>query len=152
MDFINRHYVSNGDGCWCVHNGPQKVFATLEYTPWVWHIQDGRLLAHTGIEAGAPTAVWLDESGNLLMVTSLGIGLLNDRDLPAIIPSFCNAQGVTLDSEALEALCRGKLPDGGAGITWNGKLLSLEIISSAQVAIQFGFNPSPRDPSVPASA
>ena len=143
LDFINRLYLAGEGGTWCIHNGPQKVYATLEYTPWVWHLADGALLAHTGAEAGAPTAAWLDEDGSLLLLTGLGIGLLDDRDLPDFLPRLADAEGAPLPDHALETLFAGIRPARGASLRWDNGLLPLGFIAKAEVPAHFGFDPAP---------
>jgi hypothetical protein len=47
--FINRNYASDVRGCWYVQNGPQRVYVTLEYTPWVYALTaQGELVSHNG--------------------------------------------------------------------------------------------------------
>lgn len=144
LDFINRHYGPAEAGAWCVQNGPQKVYAGLDYTPWIWRLADHGLLAHTGTVAGAPSAAWLDEDGCLLLETPLGIGLLDDRDLPDVLARLVDREGVPLCEAALAALCAGPVP--GAGLSWNGKHLPIAHVARADVSGYFGFNPSPAAP------
>lgn len=144
LDFINRHYAPAEDGAWCVHNGPQKVYAALDYTPWVWRLTDGALLAHTGADAGPPGAAWLDEAGSLLLSTGLGIGLLDDRDLPALLSRLGDGEGSPLADDALDALCAGKCPENGLSLRWSTALLPLEFITRAEVPARFGFDPAPQ--------
>ena len=33
--FLSRHYRADDRGRWYVQNGPQQVFVTLDYTPWI---------------------------------------------------------------------------------------------------------------------
>ncbi len=143
-DFINRHYCFAEDGAWCVENGPQKVYAALEYTPWVFRLVADQLLAHTGAAAGDPDGAWLDEEGSLLLRTSLGIGVLDDRDLPALLDQLGDGAGTKLSDEALEALCTGIGPSGGATLRWGTALLPLEFIAQRDVPTRFGFNPVPQ--------
>ena len=144
LDFINRNYAPAGDDAWCVHNGPQKVYAALEYTPWIWRLTAGGLRAHTGAEAGVPDAAWLDEDGSLLLHSGLGIGLLDDRDLPELLHHLTDGQGQPLSDEALEALCAGIRPASGAFLRWGEALLALEFIRKADVPSRFGFDPAPQ--------
>lgn len=144
LDFINRHYTLAENGAWCVHNGPQKVYAALEYTPWIFRLVAGQLLAHTGAVAGDPDGAWLDEEGSLLLRTALGIGVLDDRDLPALLEHLGDTAGAALSDEALEALCGGTVPSGGATLRWGTTLLPLEFIVRNEVSAHFGFNPAPQ--------
>jgi hypothetical protein len=140
LAFLDRHYGSDGDGNWFVQNGPQRVFVALDYTPWVLRRQpDGSLASHTGAAAGAATAAFLDEEGNVLLGCGLGIGLLDDRDLPAFLELCRLADGSPLDAANYDAaLCWRS--DAGA------PLQPLQRLRRDEVAGRFGFNPSPVAP------
>lgn len=81
IDFIQRNYAADDEGQWYFQNGPQRVYVELEDTPFVWRLQpDGRVLAHTSIEARTQDSL-LDESGRLYLVTDLGVGLVHTADM-----------------------------------------------------------------------
>ncbi len=81
IDFIQRNYGADPKGRWYFQNGPQRVYVELQYTPWIWRIEDGGLVhAHTG----TPTSVqasYLDESGLLYLSAPQGIGLIHTADM-----------------------------------------------------------------------
>ena len=80
--FLARHYRADERGCWYVQNGPQKVFVTLDYTPWVLRLDlRGGLTTHTELPCAPPNSAYVDDEGNLLLMTEWGIGLLDDREL-----------------------------------------------------------------------
>lgn len=79
-EFIGRNYEPDERGCWFFQNGPQRVFATLHYTPLVLHYDGPSLRDHCGRPAHA-TATYLDDEGSVLLQVERGIGLLDDRDL-----------------------------------------------------------------------
>jgi hypothetical protein len=85
IEFFKANYRVTSDGYSYVQNGPQQVFVDLEYTPWIY-----RFNHHTGFSTHNDLLVqdilnaWSDEHGNLLIETSLGIGLIDDRDLGAL--------------------------------------------------------------------
>jgi hypothetical protein len=82
IDFIHRNYASDEQGQWFFQNGPQRVYVELEHTPFVWRLQpDGRVLAHTGSEAGPVSRSFTDEAGQLYLETPLGIGLVHTSDM-----------------------------------------------------------------------
>ena len=39
-DFIGRNYAVDEEGRWYFQNGPQRVFVALDYTPWVYRLDD----------------------------------------------------------------------------------------------------------------
>jgi len=36
IEFIGRNYTRDAEGRYFFQNGPQRVFVTLEYTPWIY--------------------------------------------------------------------------------------------------------------------
>ncbi|MFG6467874.1 DUF2946 family protein [Roseateles sp. BYS87W] len=79
--FIGRNYACDDAGQWYFQNGPQRVYVTLECTPWVWRLQpDGRVLSHTGALAQVQGSA-LDEAGRLYLFTDLGPGLVHTADM-----------------------------------------------------------------------
>ena len=79
-EFIARNYAADAEGRWYFQNGPQRVYVTLAYTPFILHYEGERLFDHCGTPAEA-LETWLDDEGSVLIRTSQGIGLLDDRDL-----------------------------------------------------------------------
>ena len=93
-EFIGRNYASDPGGRWYFQNGPQRVFVALDYTPWVYRLDDAGqgLLAHTGAVPRALEAVFLDDAGALLLKTDIGIGVLLDRDLPGFLERLADVE------------------------------------------------------------
>ena len=151
IDFIGRNYACDAKGRWFFQNGPQRVFVTLAYAPYVYrtcHAQDGELglIAHTGTAADAPHAAWLDDAGGLLIETALGVGAIHDQDLLEVLGSLSAASGRPLDNDATERLLTRR-EDGGpvaALLNLGGVALRVSTIRSADVPQRFGFDPSPR--------
>jgi hypothetical protein len=81
IDFIQRNYESDRQGCWFFQNGPQRVYVELEMTPYIWRVQaDFSVVAHTGQPARVQRCV-LDEQGHLYLDTDLGFGLVHTQDM-----------------------------------------------------------------------
>ncbi len=136
--FINRQYGCDAAGNWFLQNGPQRVFAALAYTPWIWRLgADGSLLAHTGEAAGTPRAAFVDEEGSILLETPRGVGLLDDRDLPAFLAACRLADGTLATEEHLMAAMAGE-----PGVLWHA--LPLAFIRAADVPARFAFQPDPQ--------
>ena len=126
--FLARHYRADAHGRWYVQNGPQQVFVALDYTPWIYRWQPQHsLTTHSGIETADLRAAYLDDDGNLLLLTALGIGLLDDRDLTACEP-FIKTDAQTTTPTFL----------------WRHQQLPLTTVPRAQVAARFGFVARPQ--------
>ena len=125
-EFIGRNYASDPEGRWYFQNGPQRVFVALDYTPWVYRLDDAGqgLLAHTGAVPRSLEAVFLDDAGALLLKTEIGIGVLLDRDLPGFLERVADVGGRGLErlleeverGAEVQAMLQGrKLPKGVKG-------------------------------------
>jgi len=142
--FIGRNYAVDEQGRWFFQNGPQRVFATLEYTPWVNRLQTGdRLSTHTGVDPGEPTQAFLDDVGRLLLLTASGPGLLDDRDLVELSDRFLDANGRVLAEEVLESALEGDVSRDRMQLQFAGHRLALEQAQSAEVPRLFGFQANP---------
>jgi hypothetical protein len=109
-----------------------------------WSSDEG-LVCHTSEPAAEPGGAWLDEDGNVLIAFAAGVGLVCDRDLPALLDHF----GTTPEpdevdgAEAVEAFLAQpatqplwlRLPTGS---------LPVEAILAAEVPARFGFEPRPQ--------
>ena len=91
-DFMARNYSADNRGCWFFQNGPQRVFVTLAYAPFVFRLENGVLADHCGRELGHPDAAWLDEEGSLILSASDRVGLLDDRDLGTVAESLAGGE------------------------------------------------------------
>lgn len=104
IDFIHRNCASDAAGQWFFQNGPQRVYLELEATPHIWRLQpDGRVLAHSGENAGAVHRSLVDELGHLYLVTDLGIGLVHSADM-ALAADAVDRGDWTPEQVALDAL------------------------------------------------
>lgn len=153
LAFFNRQYDCDERGAWFVRNGPQRVFAALDYTPWIVRLSGAgsdALLAHTGIAVGNVERAWIDEAGNLLLATERGVALLDDRDLPAMVERLCDTAGAAPTEAALLALLEAPMSGLAADerasplfLAWNGARLPLAGIRRADVPARFGFVAQP---------
>ncbi|HQR58322.1 MAG TPA: DUF2946 family protein [Azonexus sp.] len=140
--FINRQYGCDDSGCWFVQNGPQRVFVSLAYTPWVFRQEDEGFVSQTGAAGGAPKSLHLDEDGHVLLETALGIGLLDDRDLAGFLAQCHDPDARPADENAFLALMKGK----SGRISWQG--LALKPIAAVDVPQRFNFRQHPQPPEV----
>lgn len=114
IEFIQRNYQPDAQGRWFFQNGPQRVFVELEAAPLIWRVHaDGRVLAHTGADAGELRQCLLDEAGRLYLATPLGLGLVHTADM-------------ALAAEAVEL----------------GRWVPQDV-AAADLPVRYGFVPSP---------
>jgi hypothetical protein len=147
IEFMNRNYDCTDDGLWYFQNGPQRVFVDLDYTPWIYTLDGSRnLVDHTGNPVSELHGAWLDEEGNLLLMSERGIGLLCDRDLQPVSDDFRFADDTVCDGDSIARRIEG----GGSArsecvfLEWGDGHFEVKTILRARVAGKFGFEPRPR--------
>lgn len=138
INFINRQYGCDESGCWFLQNGPQRVFVELAYTPWVFRRDGESFVSHTGEPGGEIKAIYLDEEGSILLETSLGIGLLNDRDLTQFLAECRDGSDRPASDEAILSF----METGSGDIRWQN--LRLQSIATVDTKKRFNFNPHPQ--------
>jgi hypothetical protein len=152
-EFISRNYACDTEGTYFFQNGPQRVFITLDATPWIARIipgdQESKLLTQcqSPIE---PSAALSDENGNIYIVGKISlvvyenlnqatqttfntqdkesVALLHDHDLEIF------SELATLKEEACSF---------GGSWNWHGKQLPLDPIHSSELASRFHFIAKP---------
>ena len=141
VSFISRNYAVDERDRWYFQNGPQRVYVTLAYTPWVLHTTaDGQLQTHTGSRVEQPTGAWMDEDGAFLLRFDACIGLVDDRDLLHLSTHLITQSGAIAEEDNLADFTAGSAP---LWFGWSGTKLSVGRIVRSQVASHFGFIPNP---------
>ncbi|HYW02537.1 MAG TPA: DUF2946 family protein [Gammaproteobacteria bacterium] len=158
IEFINRNYLADEHGRWLFQNGPQRVYVTLAYTPWIYRLRPdreatgaGSLETHTGAPVNRIQKAWMDETGSLLLLTGHGIGVLDDRDLLGLSPAFRDRAGGALDDarlaerieRAMQDADAGTEQDTGIALAHGGTTCSVASLPSAAAPQRFGFDPRP---------
>lgn len=152
--FISRNYSRDDRGRWFFQNGPQRVFVTLACAPYVFAIMiDGdrpSLLAHTGQPAFNVSGAYIDDAGRILVMTELGIGVVNDRDLALLADAFVDADGAPFDGARLARWLEDTDAPDAPRLAWGDRQVTIEAIGSSGIPERFGFDPDPRpDPGQP---
>jgi hypothetical protein len=101
--FIARNYAVDARACWYFQNGPQRVYVTLAYTPFVLRYAGESLVDQRG-GPFTPRETFVDEEGSVLLLGAQGIGLLDDRDL-GIFESR-----LRVDWQSLPRVARAEVP------------------------------------------
>jgi len=150
--FIGRNYLRDDQGGWYFQNGPQRVFVSLDYTPFIVRHERSdsgeRLVTHAGLPVGGIAGAWLDDQGRLVLATDAGPGVLHDRDLEGFLSHFTDGRGRPLNDAALEAafdaLQQGQPAD--LALAWQEALLPVRPVRAAEVPGQFGYVRVPDPP------
>lgn len=142
-EFIGRNYTCDAAGRWYFQNGPQKVYVALDYTPWVYRLDDTgtRLTAHTNAIPKDCRRLFLDDTYSLLLETELGIGVLHDRDLQSLLSRLTGPTGENAES-VLDAATRREVP-----CRFFGHSISCAPIRASDIPTRFKFVARPVPPS-----
>jgi hypothetical protein len=145
-EFMARNYGVDGHGRWFFQNGPQRVFVTLEGTPWVYRLAPGQgLVAHTGARPVTLKAAALLDDGRFVLETDLGAGLVDDRDAALFLRAVTDFAGLPLNERGIERWLDGKdeaFVDAPA-LQLGAPRRRIERVRLAQLAQRFGFVPAP---------
>lgn len=146
--FIGRNYAADAQGRWYFQNGPQRVYATLELTPWVYRVDaQGRVSAHTGAVPARCIGAALLDGGHLLLVTDLGPGVVDDRDAAWCLRAVTDFTGLPLNERGFERWTDGR--DEAfvkpALLHLDGDLIRIERLRTADLEQRFGFVADPSE-------
>ena len=152
-EFIGRNYEADADGRWFFQNGPQRVFVTLDYTPYVFRAVNAtgatlEIVSHNGVRPETLRGAWIDDGGAILLETDTTVGLVHDRDLDAIVASFVDETGRPVPEsvldESMERLQRGE--EARLRIEYRDTRIDVRSIRTSDVPRRFGFDPQPTAP------
>ena len=149
LKFIERNYVRGEEGRWYFQNGPQRVYVTLEYTPLVYRVSTTSAQgfeSHCGVPATTLRGAWMDEEGDLLLLTELGPGLIVDRDLPRALEGLTGPGGQALPEQRLLALLETPQDAAGAYFRVGDVSLPLQRMRSTEAPTRFGYVRVPLPP------
>jgi hypothetical protein len=147
--FIGRNYHCDDTGRWFFQNGPQRVFVRLSLTPWVYRLHGANApLTHTGFEASHVLGLVFYDLATPVLLTDLGPGLIDDRDLPQLQALLTAANGSALDDTAFERWLDAPA-DSQIRLAWSGTSLPVTSIAREQLGKRLGFDPEPRSPAKP---
>ena len=152
VDFFGRNYSHDDTGRWFLQNGPQRVYVALDYTPYIYRVAPATgtalsVAAHSGATTGDTRTAYIDDAGQMLLDTTLGIGLVHDTDLELLSPRFRDG-GSAPDEAALavaiDALQNGRNP--GLQLETGAGLIPVMPVRTADVPAKFGFVARPVQP------
>ncbi len=147
--FIGRNYAADERGRWFFQNGPQRVFVTLDYAPFVIVTAGAgaaSLVTHTGQVVVRVTGAWLDETGSLLLRWGGGPGLVSDRDLASIMTLITDVHGKPVSDATLAQGFNAEFRRHATGLyfAYAGNRVPVGRIHAGEVPQKFGFDPNPR--------
>jgi Protein of unknown function (DUF2946) len=152
-EFISRNYACDRDGRYFFQNGPQRVFITLDATPWIVRMipsdRDTTLLTQCQSPL-EPTAALSDENGNIYIVGKISqVVYENLNQVTQITFSTQDKESVALlhdhdlDLFATLATLREEACSFGGSWNWHGQRLPLDPIHSSELAKRFHYLAKP---------
>ena len=153
-EYIARNYACDELSRYFFQNGPQRVFISLDATPWIVRIipsDVGSKIMNQCNQAMEPTAALSDEKGNIYIVGTVNQTIYGDNKNDS--NQFVKKDGQTvallhdhdLDHFSELAKLREEACSFGGSWIWQGKQLPLDPIHSDELATRFNFiaNPMP---------
>ncbi len=141
VGFITRNYAVDERGCWYFQNGPQRVYVQLEATPYIVRTDPAAgWLLHTGAPLGTPEAVFMTETGALVLRHGEIVAQLDDRDFADVLPQLRMDGAPVADEVLLEWLA------GRATGALSLNEMVVERIAAGQLATRFGYVSVPAAP------
>ena len=149
IGFIGRNYAADLEGRWFFQNGPQRVYVTLEYTPYIYSAEVVRkmpvLTTHTEVTATQVREVMLDDRGGIVVRTELGVGEVRGADLAAIVASLVGTTGEPLEDADVERLLAGD-HEKRVFLDYANRRVPIGTARAADLAKRFAFDPDPHPP------
>ena len=151
-EFISRNYACDSLGRYFFQNGPQRVFVTLDATPWVARITPSEsglemlTQCKNPIEANGALS---DEGGNIYILGKVKQLTYQENNTGQLSTEDCQAVALLhdhdLDHFSELAKLREEACSFGGSWTWQGKQLPLDPIHSEELATRFKFIAKPSD-------
>ncbi len=142
VGFIERNYLRDERGAWYFQNGPQRVFISLAYTPWIVRLHNGQLRTTSGHGFDAQSC-YADEHGNVVIA-----GMVEGEDTAAG-PQAALLHDHDLDAFSSACTWHGEACGATLGVFHGtGRDIDIEPILESEVPQQFGFIRQPAAPDV----
>ncbi|QAU33643.1 DUF2946 family protein [Janthinobacterium sp. 17J80-10] len=144
LGFINRNYTHDGQGRWYFQNGPQRVYVSLQATPYIVRTdpQAGFIL-HTGAALERIDAVWMNEDGALILECGEIVAQVDDRDMAQCLPYLeCNNR--PLGDDELLAWLEADAGTPELRLRYGEQVLPVQRIRPESIEMQFHFIRAPR--------
>lgn len=162
--FIARNYACDDAGRWYFQNGPQRVYVSLAYAPFVVRLtwdataNDGRgapVLTDQLGKTFVPQACLLDEDGSVAFVGTKGAGDMGDGSAPLALLHDHDIDLLTQVSDLAQAFEVAETADDTADakaavhLHWrNGDSLPFASVHAGTLPQEYGFERDPQAPTV----
>lgn len=139
LAFINRNYTHDEQGCWYFQNGPQRVYVSLEATPYIARTDPSQgFVLHTGETLNEIDRTWMTETGHLLLESGEKIAMVDDRDMAQCL-SLLHFGEEAVDDEQLLAWLRQQDNSDSLILEQDSRRIPVQRIMHDAIADHFGF-------------
>ena len=149
-EFISRNYACDQTGNYFFQNGPQRVFITLDCTPWIVRMipaQQGSIFLTQCQTAFEPSSALSDELGNIYIVGTTNQAIDANNPVTLFVDKACHSVALLhdhdLDHFSELASLREEACSFGGSWNWDGKQLPLDPIHSNELSKRFHFTKNP---------
>jgi hypothetical protein len=137
LNFIYRNYARDERGAWFFQNGPQRVYVELETTPFIARTDPAhQFVLHDGEVMSDIDEVCLTEHGQLVLINSRQIAMLDDRDLAQCLPLLKLHGKIIHDDQLMQWLAS---PTDDLSLRTLQRDVPVRWIQSDMLASSFGF-------------
>jgi hypothetical protein len=155
-EFITRNYACDTRGRYFFQNGPQRVFITLDATPWIVRIipthAEPSLLTQCQ-NSFKPQGALSDESGNIYIAGLVKNTVDESAHTENVSNTFTQMESFSvallhdhdLDLFSDLAKLREEACSFGGSWNWHGETLPLNPIHSDELSERFGFVKKPNE-------
>jgi hypothetical protein len=139
LGFINRNYLCDDRGRWYFQNGPQRVYVSLDVTPYIAHSDPAQgFVLHTGEPILIVDDVWMTESGQLILQGAGKVAAVDDRDLAVCIAAL-HLNGQAAGDDELIAWMNDSADQRLLTLRQPSRDIPVQHIDSDRIAAHFGF-------------
>jgi hypothetical protein len=152
-EFIARNYACDEFGRYFFQNGPQRVFITLDATPWIARMipsEQGPELLTQCHQPIHPESALSDENGNIYIVGKVEQSIYsasckdNSQFSKGALKSIALLHDHDLDHFSELAMLREEACSFGGSWVWQKKQLPLDPIHSVELASRFNYITKPQ--------
>ncbi|MBU3616172.1 DUF2946 family protein [Polynucleobacter sp. JS-Polo-80-F4] len=152
-EFIARNYACDELGRYFFQNGPQRVYITLDATPWITRIlpsDKGLSFINQCHQSMDPAGALSDENGNIYIVGNANQMIYNSNDsknsqfTEGTIQTIALLHDHDLDQFSGLAKLHEEACSFGGSWFWRDKQLPLDPIHSEELASRFNYIPKPQ--------
>ena len=145
INFIHRNYASDERGCWFFQNGPQRVYVTLDITPFIARTDPGRgFILHTGAPIPAIESAWMTPDGELILVQAGMPAAVDNRDIAQCLPLLRLDGAKPSDEAVTDWLSASDEEAGRMTMQLGSAAVPVGRIARNALAARFGFVTEPR--------